>query len=127
MVELQRSRWEGVVTEGELSGCRVEVRGQRLPWALYVLAFSVPGEDEEPIIGFAVGRQRLASYLTELGIEVTWEDGRGPLAPERDRAERVPSRRLGRRRSTREVDAARVRPPKAQGRVMAQLRRSSRR
>ncbi len=99
MVEFERRRWVGAVTEGELAGYRIEVRGQRLPWSLYVLAISAPRGEEEPVIGFAVGRERLARHFTELGVEVTWEDGRGPLAPERDRAQvRTRRRRLSRPR-----------------------------
>ena len=87
--------WEGVVTEGELAGYTIEVRQQRLPWRLYVLAFTPAASPKEPIIGFAIGRAQLAGHLSNLGVEVTWEDGRGPLAPERDRTHhRIPRRGL---------------------------------
>ena len=59
MVERERRRWVGLVMEGALEGYRIEVRGQRLPWMLYVLSLTSPRE-EEPVIGFAEGRQRLA-------------------------------------------------------------------
>lgn len=85
MVEVESKAWDGVVTGGELRGYRVEVRRQSFPWALYVLAFTPPEGPREPIIGFAIGRPQLAGHLDSLGVEVTWEDGRGPLAPERDR------------------------------------------
>ena len=91
MSELDVRAWRGIVTSGDLVGYRVEVRRQRLPWSLYVLAMSTPDALDEPMVGFAVGRQKLSAHLRELAIEVTWEDGRGPLAPERDRA--ITSRR----------------------------------
>ena len=100
MNELDVRAWQGIVTSGNLAGYRVEVRRQRLPWSLYVLAMSAPDGLDEPMVGFAVGRQKLSAHLRELAIEVTWEDGRGPLAPERDRPNmrrrrRVPSVRSG--------------------------------
>ena len=100
MVEFMSETWEGVVTGGELAGYGLEVRRQRLPWSLYVFAFTASDTREEPMVGFAVGREKLAGHLESLGVEVTWEDGRGPLAPERDRLQiRSPRRRQRPRRA----------------------------
>ena len=101
MVSFDSKAWEGIVTEGELEGYHLEVRRQRFPWALYVFALTEPGEERDPLIGFAVGRQALAEHLEGLGVEVTWEDGRGPLAPERDHPYVAPPRRRRRRRGQR--------------------------
>ncbi|MDP6943418.1 MAG: hypothetical protein QF464_04650 [Myxococcota bacterium] len=100
MVEFTSEAWEGVITDGELEGYELEVRRQRFPWSLYVFAFTAPDAREEPMVGFAVGREKLAGHLESLGVAVTWEDGRGPLAPERDRVEiRLPRRRRRSRRA----------------------------
>jgi hypothetical protein len=108
MVEFESRAWRGVVTQGDLAGYGVEVRRQRLPWALYVLALTGPGAGEEPAVGFAVGRERLAGHLTALGIDVAWEDGRGPLAPDRDRQDVSRSRRrLGRGRAVQRCPSTR--------------------
>jgi len=101
MVSFDSKAWEGVVIEGALEGSRLEVRRQRFPWALYVFAITQAADEDDPLIGFAVGKKALAEHLESLGLEVTWEDGRGPLAPERDRPERVQPRRRRRRRSKR--------------------------
>lgn len=99
MVEYENKVWDGVVVGGELAGYAVEVRRQSFPWALYLLAFSPPSASDETLIGFAVGREQLAGHLSALDVEVTWEDGRGPLAPLRDRSvPRLPRRRRRRRR-----------------------------
>ena len=93
MVNRYVRSWQGSVNKGELSGYRVEIRLQRLPWPLFIVAFTEPTRPHEPMIGFASGRRQLAEHLETLRVEVTWEDGRGPLAPERDRpGYRVPSR-----------------------------------
>ncbi|MGB0590068.1 MAG: hypothetical protein ACPGU1_10350 [Myxococcota bacterium] len=76
--------WRGLVKGGEMTGYRLEVRRQRFPWTLYILAFTAPDDSEEPVVVFALGRLKLAEHLHRLEAEVTWEDGRGPLAPERD-------------------------------------------
>lgn len=94
MVEYESRVWEGVVVGGELAGYALEVRRQNFPWALYLLAFSPTSASEETFVGFAVGREQLAGHLSALDVEVTWEDGRGPLAPERGRlVTRLPRRR----------------------------------
>jgi hypothetical protein len=88
--------WKGTVEEGDMKGYTLEVRQQRFPWSLYMMAFNAPCNDGEPVVGFAVGRLKLAEHLQQLGVVVTWTDGIGPLAPERDRpGHRLP---LGRRR-----------------------------
>lgn len=118
MVDQDCRAWQGVVEAGELKGYRLEVRRQRFPWTLFVLAFTAPDHQEEPIVGFAVGRLQLAEHLQKLGTEVTWADGRGPLAPERDHIQhrirrhhlkRLPSQRpprLGQRRPTQQAAGA---------------------
>ena len=81
---MNRRRWTGMIEGGALKGYSVEVRRQHLPWQLYILAFTAPESDEEPEVTFASGRAKLAEHLQALSISVTWSDGRGPLAPERD-------------------------------------------
>ena len=122
--------WQGAVTQGELAGYSIEVRQQRLPWRLYVLAFTPATSPGEPIIGFAIGRNQLAGHLKNLGVVVTWEDGRGPLAPERDRAnDRVPRRmrRTSRMRRKMKVTRSAAGANYDADSLMAQDRRSSRR
>ena len=124
------SVWQGVVQGGEMKGYQLEVRRQRLPWALYVMAFTAPESRAEPIIGFAVGRFKLAEQLHDLGTEVTWADGRGPLAPERDRPQHKlhpgGQRRRG-RRSALSITLQRSPLQVIQPNRTSQARRSSRR
>jgi len=84
VVEAETSRWIGVINEGALLDYELEVRRQQMPWPLYLLALRSPNCTEEPIITFAIGKDALTLKLAELRLNVTWSDGYGPLAPERD-------------------------------------------
>ncbi len=101
MVEYTSDMWRGQVRGGDLDGYAIEVRRQGFPWALYLVALTAPGEEGEAVVGFAAGRPRLVSLFEDLEVVVTWDDGRGPLAPERSRVSgSMPRRRRRAKRRT---------------------------
>lgn len=85
MIASIAQKWTGTITSGDLKGYCVEVRLQRFPWPLYTLALSSADLHQDPEVTFAFGRSKLAEHFRSLALNVTWDDGRGPLAPERDR------------------------------------------
>ena len=75
-------RWTGEVIQGNLRGCRVEVRAHGFPMEMYLLGVGRDLGSSSTFVISMAGLSGLSQRLRGLGLSVVWDNGASPFDEE---------------------------------------------